>query len=143
MYTSVEPAKLSANALRRLAEKADGLRDKHPFLVVDDNDIVDVAAETDIKGRHKLLDLTTLNDGPGLNSKPILGMTVDGKPYPEGTELDVADAIFTSQSAVEKFVFPYYTRVEPPRNLRKWPKTCLATKKTSPSFTTRPRFMEF
>lgn len=117
MYTGVETAKVSASALRRLAEKADGLRDQHPYLVVDDHGTVDVAGENDVGERQKVLDLETLYDGDGLRFKPVLGMTVDGKAYPNGTELEVADAVFTSQSAVEKFVFPYYARIRTPAEL--------------------------
>jgi hypothetical protein len=42
---------------------------------------------------------------------------IDGKPYGAGTELDKADAVFTSQSAIEKFVLPYYQRFSTPDQL--------------------------
>jgi len=117
MAIETGPAKLSVNGLRRLAEKADGLRGKHPVLVVDESDEIDVVEQSAIGNRHPLIDLDTPSDGPGLQFQVRIGLTVDDAEYPRGPELDIADAIFTSQSAVEKFVFPYYTRVRTPREL--------------------------
>jgi hypothetical protein len=105
---------LSAKALRRLAETADGLRELHPWLVVDDDGKLIVVEQAKIGTRQRLINLETPDDGPALHFKPTLGLTVDGKTYPPGRGLELADAVFTSQSAVEKFVFPYYTRVKSP-----------------------------
>jgi hypothetical protein len=115
MPASTTIAKLSAGALRRLADKADGLRDKHPLLVVDSKDEVDVVIEADLRAdQHPLIDLETPNDGPGLCFKPTIRLIVNGTEFGEGTQLDQADAVFTSQSAVEKFLLPYYMRVRTP-----------------------------
>lgn len=113
-------AKLSANALRRLAEKADGLRDKHPVLVVDENEKVDVVTEEEMRPNlTRLVELDTANDGPGLQFKPTIRLIVNGTEYGKDTELDQADAVFTSQSAVEKFLLPYYLHVRTPEEVSK------------------------
>jgi hypothetical protein len=86
-------------------------------MVIDEGDNIDVVEESEIGSRHPLIDLDTPNDGPGLQYKVKIGLTVNDVAYPQGPELDIADAVFTSQSAVEKFVFPYYTRVRSPREV--------------------------
>jgi len=111
-------ASVNANLLRRLAEKADGLRDEHPYLVRLATGEIDVRTAREIRGDEEvLLDLHTENSGPGLTLKPAIRLMIDGKPYGAGTELDKADAVFTSQSAIEKFVLPYYQRFSTPDQL--------------------------
>jgi hypothetical protein len=112
-----ETVTASAKALRRLAETADGLRELHPWLVVNADGKLDVVEEAKLGTATRLVNLETPDDGPGLKLHPILGLTVDGEPYPPGQGLEAADAVFTSQSAVEKFVFPYYTRVKTPKEV--------------------------
>jgi hypothetical protein len=104
------PPKLSANELRYLAEKADGMRDQAVSLIVD-GDKVDVVATKAVGTRKRLLDLATPARGPGIAGDAKTQIFWRGKIYGgPNTELDEADALFVTQSAIEKFLLPYYMR---------------------------------
>lgn len=130
-----EPTRVTANDLRRLAEKADGLRKQPLHLAVNSDGKVDLvsnakglkawdevsvetwpAKETDEKGNHG--DYTGMGTAPEVElywkegESPILlvGDLTDGLR---------GDSVFWSQAAVEKFLIPYYTRFLDDANLLK------------------------
>lgn len=109
---------LTANELRKLAEAADGIRDKTAYVVwsgdepqvktkLDDGDELIVECETrnDAKGRAAFKSIVLdppLIDADGNAIKNIA---------------DKYDAMFWSEAAVEKFVIPYYARFKSPQDL--------------------------
>lgn len=102
---------LSANQLRYLAEKADGWRDT-PLSIVISNDEVDVKPTANLgPDDKKLFDLATKSRGEGVagdaKARIFWHNNIYGGP---GTDLEKADAVFLTQSAIEKFLFPYYMR---------------------------------
>lgn len=101
--------KLSANQLRFLAEKADGMRARPLSLVIDRN-IVDVVPTDEVKGKTVILDLETPSKGPGVTADAKVQVLWNGKTIGPGTKLVEADALFVTQSAIEKFLLPYYMR---------------------------------
>ncbi|MDB4870731.1 MAG: hypothetical protein JWL97_1735 [Gemmatimonadales bacterium] len=107
------PRTLSANDLRWLAEKADGLRGQPLFLVEDPKKVVDVVSQEELNGREPLLYIDTRSRGPGIpenpNDRAKARILCNGKIYNDAL-LDEADTLFLSQSSVEKFLLPYYMR---------------------------------
>lgn len=107
------PEVLSANDLRWLGEKADGLRGVPLYLVVDEKQGLDVVEEKDLKGRESIIEIRTKSRGPGIPENPELRakprIWYKNKLYSD-RDLEQADAVFFSQSAVEKFLLPYYMR---------------------------------
>jgi hypothetical protein len=127
---------ISANELRAMAEAADGLRGQ-PLQVVwesttDENgDIVqklvlragnesggitDVPAfqcytKYDVVGRAQFESITVV-------PQPYAKMPPTGKPMPIGSLCYVCDAMFWSEAAVEKFVYPYYIHFNDPTNIK-------------------------
>lgn len=110
---------IDANELRALAEASDGLRNTDAYLVehpvgTDPAYSVMSKAEADANNLRCVIKLRT-EDKP----KPITRDEVQLrsiKPiFCQGVEVDVNrfDAIFTSLSALEKFVVPYYARIKP------------------------------
>jgi hypothetical protein len=101
---------LCANQLRYLAEKADGWRDTPLSLVVTDGRI-DVIPTKDISRETQLFTLDTPSRGPGIDGSAKARIFWHGDVYggPD-TDLEKADAVFLTQSAVEKFLLPYYMR---------------------------------
>lgn len=116
---------VNANALRRAAEKADGLRGKTLALVVDEKGLPDVIELEEAEKNHRevLLKLETSNIGQGLPGTAKIRVVNDNQTYGEGTILRTADAVFTSQSAVEKFVLPYYMRFKSADDIKKLQET--------------------
>ena len=109
---------LSANQLRYLAEKADGIRGEL-VLVADANGKLDVVRPSDVNGCTVLANLNTEREGPGVPGTARIQLRgennqVLGGP---GTDIDKADAVFVTQSAVEKFLLPYYMRFKSPREV--------------------------
>lgn len=102
---------LTASDLRRIAEKADGLRGVPLALYVTGDGYADVEPLDDAQkgGRKILLELDTENKGPGLHGDAKIQLSFQGTIY-NHAGLETADAVFTSQAAVEKFVLPYYMR---------------------------------
>lgn len=109
---------LTANELRKLAEAADGIRDKTAYVVwsgdepqvktkLDDGDelIVECKTRNDTKARAAFKSI--MLDPPLIdaNGKPIEHIA------------DKYDAMFWSEAAVEKFVIPYYARFKSPQDL--------------------------
>jgi hypothetical protein len=102
---------LDANQLRWLAEKADGLRDEGDLAMVYDDDVgVDIVKESDVGRRQELFHLKTPSKGPGVPGNAQIQLTVGGRVYPATTKFGDCDAVFVTQSAIEKFLLPYYMR---------------------------------
>jgi hypothetical protein len=115
---------LSANELRYLAEKADGLRGDLS-LVKNGDGKVDVVKTDELQGQTELLRLDTKPNGPGVPGTVKIHLrTADNHVYGgPGTDLEIADAVFVTQSAVEKFMLPYYTRFKSPDQIDRFMKT--------------------
>jgi hypothetical protein len=107
------PRTLTANDLRWLAEKADGMRGEPLVLVEDQKKVADIVRQTELKGRTPLLYIDTESRGPGIPENPEdrakARIMFNGKIHTDDV-LDQADAVFFSQSSVEKFLLPYYMR---------------------------------
>ena len=103
---------LTANELRRLVEGADGRRDKELTYAVE-NDGLRLLDDTRTQpDEGKFIKVFTDFNGPGLRGTKQLTLTNGNivNNIPPG-----ADAAFTTQSAFEKFVLPYYVRT---RNIK-------------------------
>jgi hypothetical protein len=106
MLANIDPPSLElpmshdANEVRKLAEAADGTRGRDVFFVVDGDEL---KPATSRPGPGKGITVNTEFHGPGLRGAESLTVT-------HGTIPPNADAAFTSQSAFEKFVLPYYIR---------------------------------
>ncbi len=99
-----------ANHLRKIAERADGTRGKDQYLVVRGEE-VELVDEKPDGSNEKFATIHTKYSGDGMRKSPQL--KADGKATPEK-----ADALFASQSAVEKFLVPYYARTRTPKELQ-------------------------
>lgn len=113
--------KFTANELRWAGEAADGERDKDFGLVEDGDKLVLVAADDSDRYPTSIHVKTESGGEGGLKGEPELrlyykGRVIDPWPDPKGPQ---PDAIFLTQSAVEKFVLPFYTRVMDPANIDK------------------------
>lgn len=104
---------LTSNELRRLAEAADGYRNQ-TLCLVDTGQRFEVIPKSDVDTRSlkPLLEVNTPVDGPNLQGASYK-VIYKGKEYHHPN----VDAVFLSQSAVEKFVFPYYARFLAPAAL--------------------------
>jgi len=100
---------ITANQLRLLAEKADGTRDTPVFLVSDGKNL-DVVEQGKVGDREVLLEVDTKSRGPGVIGDAKVRIFWKGHTYGGGA-LDDADALFVTQSAIEKFLLPYYMRL--------------------------------
>src|SRR5687768_4352356 len=101
----------TANDLRRFAEAADSTRDEELFFVVKNNELVP-AKERPASGDYLIV--RTDSRGRGLRAGPDVALSVSGT---RGIIPSTADAAFTTQSAFEKFVLPYYIRSRSPQEL--------------------------
>jgi len=112
------PPTLSASYLRRLAEHADGLRGKGPHRVgrKSDNDLPEIGNFTEEK---TLFEVYTKLYGEH-DMTPPSSVEVSGKPVfpPNQTNNQPAvDSLFWTQSAVFKFLIPYYVPFLDPAHL--------------------------
>jgi hypothetical protein len=120
MTAMQEPTiKLTANDLRALAEAADGLRDEDAVVIVDPEVApggprYKIVRESQRGDAQPVLRLRTDNKPPFVKRKPELVLMSDPpvslSSHPNLT-LAHCDAVFTSISAVDKFVLPYYERM--------------------------------
>lgn len=101
--------KLSANELRFLAEKADGIRNGTAYLIEEEPGKPDVVPKHLLGDRKPIIELYTPVRGPGVDHPVKIRLLSQGEITGAGA-LDEADAVFTTQSAVEKFLLPYYMR---------------------------------
>ncbi len=114
----MEVRQMTANDLRKLAEAVDGIRDV-PAYVVWGKDGPTVTKERPEHG-EPIFECMTKNTEPGrakfrsITLDPAV-VKADGKPM-----TDIAaqfDAMFWTEAAVEKFVLPYYMRMEAPEEV--------------------------
>jgi hypothetical protein len=104
-------SKITANDLRFAGEEADAIRGEAAFLVVADRGKPHAVAESELGGRAPLLELFTEPRGEGMQADVKAQLVVNGKPYTkEIPHFDQADSVFLTQSAVAKFILPYYMR---------------------------------
>ena len=103
---------ITAHDLRRLAEKADALRDQN-LRLVQKGDVLDVVPDNDSTPGSLATVRTESKPGhPPLTQVTFVRPT--GIPSTVST-LDGFDALMWKESAVQKFVFPYYAFTDPQR----------------------------
>lgn len=108
------PRRMTADELRWLAEEADGRRDEELAIVWSDEEKKHVLLPVnDSRSKTAQVTLYTDYEGEGLRGGEDICLVHAGKrvPMPSGPAVD---AYFLTQSAVEKFVLPYYTRMQSP-----------------------------
>lgn len=113
--------RITPRALRALAEAALGGRERPQGIVVDDPDdpnhlaVIPRAALTSgvtapSDGHTYVIELDQVR--PNLKNNPLEvllpGCTMDGEAIPKGDVAPIADALFWSAAAVDKFLLPYY-----------------------------------
>jgi hypothetical protein len=104
-------SKITANDLRFAGEEADSIRGEAAFLIVDDKGKPHAVAKSDLGERTPLLELFTEPRGEGMQANVKAQFVLNGKPYTkEIPHFDLADSVFLTQSAVAKFILPYYMR---------------------------------
>jgi hypothetical protein len=99
----------TANDLRQLAEEADGTRAKDLYIVIRKGEL-DLQTEKPAAGEAFVKVHTGWRRG-GLRATAQLRVVKVDIPK-------TADAVFSSQSAIEKFVIPYYSRSRTPTELQ-------------------------
>ena len=107
----------TANELRRLVEGLDGIRGKDLFVALKNGRLV-LETERPTSGAF-LIVRTEFSGGDGLRGTEALSVTNGNIPRE-------ADAAFTTQSAYEKFVLPYYARTRTPTELQAMKDTAYA-----------------
>jgi hypothetical protein len=108
---------LDATAIRRAGESADGNREVDMvFAAAADGDVIFTSQQdADAHNLEVRLRVKTGFSQPGLRSKVRVVLIYDGKLQ----QLDEkVDAVFLTQSSVEKFVLPYYTRHCQPKEIQ-------------------------
>lgn len=104
---------LSANELRWLAEAADGKRDRSCAIVIGDNGRPIVVEENQAGARDRLgVNTYTPFEGDGMRVAAKVRLI-----FADGSTADLpddTDAVFLTQTAVGKFVLPYYLRMQTP-----------------------------
>lgn len=103
---------LTADDLRWLGESADGERDKDCTVVWIGNNLKVVQTRNVGSNKPLGVDVKTPSRGLGMRGGLKVSITFE-KDEPIGLDAKV-DAIFLTQSAVEKFVLPYYMRMQRP-----------------------------
>jgi hypothetical protein len=104
-------SKITANDLRFAGEEADAIRGEAAFLVVDGKGKPHAVSASELGGRTPLLELFTEPRGEGMQADVKAQFIVKGKPYTKAIpHFDQADSVFLTQSAVAKFILPYYMR---------------------------------
>lgn len=105
---------LSADQLRWLGEEADGRRQEDLALVVVEDRLM-LLPTSDRRATNVIAKVQTPLEGEGgMAGGGRIGISYNGR----ALEVQGADAAFFSQSAVEKFVLPYYTRVASPAQIQ-------------------------
>ncbi len=101
---------IDANALRKLAETADGLRNQDLVLVERDGVHMVVAVGSVQSADNQLIALRTDGGDQGIE-RPTFEIELQIEGGPDVALRENSDAIFWSLSAVDKFVLPYYARI--------------------------------
>jgi len=132
---------LDATVIRRAGEFADGRREEElVFAEGMDGEVIFTTADDAAANLLKVkLRVSTGFAQPGLRRKVRIFLLYDNK----GLLLDEGvDAVFLTQSAVEKFVLPYYTRTCQPKEIQALrdklfdDANCIAAPHVPPSVTT-------
>lgn len=114
---------ITANELRALAEASDAIRGEEAWVIENPKHgdanaprfLVVTKKQAELDHAKPLMRLHT-DDLPDMVDRRKIRLTPDRKVvFVNGNALDLneCDAIFTSLSAVEKFVVPYYARLRP------------------------------
>lgn len=112
------PRILNANELRWLGEAADGKRGE-TLAVVWVDDKLDLLPLTDPRSAGAQIHVRTEFEGAGLQADSRVHLMVgEDRIDPNEDPENPVDAIFLTQSAVEKFVFPYYSRMQEPAEIQ-------------------------
>jgi hypothetical protein len=102
------PIPQTANQLRWLAEQADGQRDQELTLSWEGTELKLLPVS---QAKIPVVPVHTHSDYEGLPGGARIIIKYEGQEVEIPRE---ADAVFFTQSAVEKFVLPYYMRMNPP-----------------------------
>lgn len=112
----MEKRQLTAEELRKLAEAVDGIRDRPAFLVW--TAAGDLQAKTSLDpGDELIVECKTSNAVPDRQQFRSIALDppiLDEKGSPVTDIPAKYDAMFWSEAAVEKFVLPYYARLNRP-----------------------------
>lgn len=100
--------KIRASTLRRAAETADGTRDKDVCLLIREDDFRVVKCGTPPGADEILIECYTKDQGPTSMRPGIAEIKLKSKKAKEHRLEEKYDAVFWTESAVEKFVYPYY-----------------------------------
>ncbi len=101
----------STNDLRFAAEGADSIRDEPAMLVVRDEKLLAIRTADLEPTDRPILDLRTASRGPGIPGDAKARIVWRGRSYGDKIpEFEKADALFLTQTAVQKFLLPYYMR---------------------------------
>ena len=112
--TVPKPILITANQLRELAEAADGTR-KTRMYVVEGNKRHPVKVDRNAGATTVLIEVETDEkekfEPVVLSSTPVLGVYTDEEGNEVEFKMSDCDAVFTTLSAVEKFLVPYYAKM--------------------------------
>lgn len=101
---------ITAGELRRLAETADGARSRDLVLIWDCDTKSYAIVASELAGANpKLLDIKTTERVPARTR--VNGVQIHVNGLEPNTLTPEYDALFWSESSVEKFVIPYYSRM--------------------------------
>jgi hypothetical protein len=99
-----------ATNLSWLAETADGKRGQTLYLIKDDQDKLQLVTQTELKGRSWLAVVETPKNRPhrGQVSEVACRGQYEGKDFELELKHPDYDAVFWTESSIEKFLYPYY-----------------------------------
>lgn len=115
-----DAVRFTANELRFAAEGADSLRDEVVQLVLRrDGSLLAARAAERLATDRVLFEMFTPSHGPGIPGDAKVEILWRSKRYGATIpDFDKADAVFLTQTAVEKFLLPYYTRFKSPAEIQ-------------------------
>src|SRR5438067_3974933 len=108
---------ISANDLRWLGEKADGFRGKEFRLVWTGTELL-LLEPSDPRAADSPISVEAPIEGRGLLGGATVDINYNKVRVGPDPAQEAPDAIFLTQSAVAKFVFPYYTRMQTPLQIQ-------------------------
>jgi len=103
---------IDASELRKLAETADGLRNQNLALIKRGNEHL-VVPEEELGSEDEMLISLRTDDPVTRGNRPGFEVVLDVDDGPSVPLSSVADSLFWTLSAVDKFVIPYYSRIWP------------------------------
>src|SRR5258706_9022651 len=104
---------LTANQLRWLAERADGTRGVEQAFAWDGEEPTLVPL-SDARAQNAPFHVRTEFEGDGLRADVQVEIVYKGKRFALDPSIDT---VFLTQSAIDKFVLPYYTRFKTPNEI--------------------------